>query len=212
MKDEDVIIGIKKILVEAKAKGLTEKDLQTYLLEQGYLPADKKTDGVSLDEPSAYTRSLSLLNSLIFKWYPIFFAFCLFLYPLYKLGTGSPCLVNEVSPFGEIVTPLVDCSICEGVTGAPRFSNISQDEFVKNYAYNGKPILVEGAVLHWSAIKVFSYEYFKNLYLSAPSSLEEDGNRGQFFSYSSNVHDLHHLFSLPDEVASMSAEKWYIGW
>ena len=211
--DEKVVVQkLKKIFENAKAKGLTETELKSFLHENGCLPADKKTDDVNLEGPSVYQRSCSLLNTLIFKVYPIIFLLCLSVYPLYKLAVGSPCLVNEVSPFGEILTPLVSCKMCEGVTGAPRLTNLSKEDFVRNYAYNGRPILVEGAVLHWSAIKVFSYEYFKDLYLSAPASLEEDKNSGQFFSYSSSIEDLEHLFSLPDEVASMATEKWYIGW
>ncbi len=212
MKNENVIRGLRKILDKARKKGLTDNDLNIYLEDKGYLPADKKTDDTLEESCDCNTKQFILLNTLLFKWYPIILVLCISLYPLHKLAVWSPCLANEVFPLTEAVAPLVDCSICEGVTGAPRLSNLSQEEFVKNYAYNGKPILVEGAVLHWSAIKVFSYEYFKNLYLSAPSSLDEDTSSGQFFSYNSNVEDLHHLFSLPDDVASMSKEKWYIGW
>jgi len=212
MEEKVVVEKLKIIFENARVKGLTEKDLKSFLHENGYIPADKKTDDVNLEGPSVFERSLSLLNTLIFKVYPIIFLFCLSLYPLYKLAVGSPCLVNEVTPFGEILTPLVNCKMCEGVTGAPRLRNLSQEDFIRNYAYTSRPILVEGAVLHWSAIEVFSYEYFKDLYLSAPASLDEDKSSGQFFSYSSSIEDLEHLFSLPDEMASMAAEKWYIGW
>ena len=212
MEERDVIERIKKILADAKARGLTKKELNTFLRDNGYLPADKKTDEVVVEGSSVYNKSFSMLNKLIFKVYPVLFLISLFLYPLFKFVSGSPCLISEFSPFGEVTIPFIDCNVCVGVTGAPRLSNLSQEDFVKNYAYTGKPILVEGAVLNWSAIEVFSYDFFKSLYLSVPSSLEEDSNTGQFFSYSSNVRDLKHLFSLSDDVATMATEKWYIGW
>ena len=102
--------------------------------------------------------------------------------------------------------------VCEGVTGALRFVNLSREDFVHHHAYGAKPIVVEGAALGWSAMDVFSYDYFKSLYLQTPGSLDDDNIKGQFFSYSSNIMDLKDLFQLPAELAEMKTERWYIGW
>ena len=108
--------------------------------------------------------------------------------------------------------PKFDCNFCEGLTGAPRQTNLSQYEFVHKYAYTSRPILVVGAASDWPAMDVFSYDYFKSLYQQSPEAIESDMESGQFFSYSSNIQNLKDLFDLSSERVSMTTEKWYIGW
>ena len=202
---------------------MTDGEILDRLRENGYTEEEaertkiKKSNGAKkMDDPAEfdpYKKMCSLLNCLVFKVYPVIFLLMLPVYPGYKLLAGSRCLLSEVSPFGEAVTPIVDCSICEGVREAPRLpSNLSMDDFIRNYAYTSRPILVEGAVSNWSALGVFSYDYFKSLYMRFEEALEDDHNSGQFFAYSSNIRDLKGLFSLPSDVATMETEKWYIGW
>lgn len=214
MAEAEIVAHVQKLLNTAKTRGLTDDDINTYLIDNGYstLKTDKKTDEVVPVEVDIYKKSFSLLNMLIFKVYPVIFVFCLLIYPLFGMAAMSPCLLKEVSPLGEAVQPLVNCDMCRGLDGAPRLTNLSQEDFMKYYAYSSQPILVEGAVSKWSALKVFSYDYFKDLYLSTPASLDEDDSEGQFFSYSSNIESLKHFFSIPDEVVTMQTEKWYIGW
>lgn len=206
----ETVTRIRGLLDQARSRGLTDVEVTKCLEENGYTTTSEPNEDILEDDP--YKKACSILNVLLFKVYPVIFALLLFAYPLYNLVVGSPCLLAEISPFGEAVTPVIDCAICEGVTGAPRLTNLTQDEFIRNYAYTSRPILVVGAVSEWPAIKVFSYDYFKSLYLKSPGSLEEDNDSGQFFAYSSNIRDLKDLFSLPSDVATMEAEKWYIGW
>lgn len=98
------------------------------------------------------------------------------------------------------------------MSGALRFGNLSREDFVHNHAYSAKPIVVERAADGWSAMEVFSYDYFKDLYQKTPGSLDDDNIKGQFFSYSSNIMDLKDLFQLSVEQAQMKSERWYIGW
>ena len=199
--DKKVMSRVRKVIQRARARGMSDEEIKRFFKEKGY----KKPE-----DPCR--KSCSLLNCLLFKVYPIIFAIALLAYPVFRLFAGYACLLVEVSPFGEAVTPIVDCKMCEGVTGAPRLTNLTTDEFIRNHAYTARPILVVGAVSNWSALEVFSYDYFKSLYLKSPQSLDEDNDSGQFFAYSSNIHDLKDLFSLPSEVATMETEKWYIGW
>lgn len=202
--EAEAVSRIKGLIKQAKSRGLPDREI----LEVCKSVA-KKTKA---DEFDPYQKSCSLLNCLIFKFYPLMFLTLLPVYPLFKLLSGSACLLTEVSPFGEVVTPTVDCKICEGATEAPRLSNLSRDDFIRNYAYTSRPILVVGAVSHWSALDVFSYDYFKSLYMNSQEALQEDHDSGQFFAYSSNIRDLKGLFSLPSDMATMETEKWYIGW
>ncbi len=204
MDEEEVISRVRKAIRKARSRGMTDDQILALTKEKGYVMDDHH------EETSR--RMCSMLSCLVFKVYPILFLLLLSAYPLFRLLGGYACLLTEVSPFGEAVTPVVDCVICEGVTSAPRLTNLSMDDFIRNYAYTSRPILVEGAVSNWSAVKVFSYDYFKYLYLQLPDSLDEDNDRGQFFAYGSNIGDLKELFSLPSEAAAMETEKWYIGW
>jgi len=61
-------------------------------------------------------------------------------------------------------------------------------------------------------MEVFSYNYFKDLYQQSPEAIDSDTEKGQFFSYSSNIRNLKELFELSSEGVSMATEKWYIGW
>ena len=216
------VAALKEIFKAAEEAGLSTEDINIYLKGKGYLKTkdkpsslrtDKKSDEIILAEVDVYKKGYSLLSTLIFKVYPVFFFLSLFMFPIFKMVTMSTCLLSDLMPFGDVVAaPFINCDMCRGLLGAPRLSNLSKDDFIRNYAYTGRPILVEGAALNWSAVQTFSYDYFKSLYLSVPSSLDEDFSTPQFFSYSSNIKDLRDLFSLPNEVASMETEKWYIGW
>lgn len=214
-KKAELVAQIRELLKTAKTRGLTDENIAVYLRGKGQpftFTTDKKTDKVVPVEVDVYQRSWSLLNTLIFKIYPILFISSLFIYPLFKMVTMSTCLVSGVSPIGEVVSPILDCDMCRGVNEAPRLSDLGKEDFIRNYAYTGKPLLVEGAVSNWSALHVFSYDYFKSIYDSSPSSLDEDDSNGQFFSYSSSIYNLKHFFSLPRDMVSMKTEKWYIGW
>ncbi|XP_064407010.1 uncharacterized protein LOC135351832 isoform X3 [Halichondria panicea] len=200
--DSQLYTDLKGILENARSAGISETEIQGCLEKEGLLPSPAQI----------MQKAWRILDILTFKVYPLLFLLSLLAYPTFKAFTGSPCLVSEVFPLAEAVTPFVDCKICKGVTHAPRLSNLSQEDFIRNYAYQSKPILVVGAASDWPALDLFSYDYFKDLYLSRPAALEGDNEQGQFFAYSSSINDLSDLFALPSEVASMSKEKWYIGW
>lgn len=216
--EAEAVSRVRDIVKQARSSGLTDTEIVDCFQENGYSREHvsaspmKKGKGESAEDFNPWKKSCTILNFMLFKLYPVLFISLLPVYPAFKMFTGSACLLTELSPFGEVVTPMADCVICEGVTEAPRLFNLSKDDFIRNYAYTSKPILVVGAVSHWSALEVFSYDYFKSIYMNSQESLEEDHNSGQFFAYSSNIRDLKDLFSLPSDMATMETEKWYIGW
>lgn len=162
-----------------------------------------------------YPARCSLQNLISFTFFKVIPAlFCVFLlhFPLLQLFTGSTCVLSPPLMLTEIMHPLVNCSMCQGVTEAPRFVNLTRKEFALHHAHSSRPIVVVGAALDWPAMQVFSYDYFRGLYYSFPESLDADTSKGQFFSYSSNIHDLKELFELTSERAAMITERWYIGW
>ncbi len=201
-----VLTELTAILESAKSAGLSESDIKDCLEKEGLVPTSQP------DYALFIKKGWWLMELLIFKVYPLLFLAALLAYPGYQMYAGSPCLLSEVFPLAEAIIPFVDCKICKGVTQAPRLTNLSQEQFMHDYAYQSRPLLVVGAARDWPALELFSYDYFKELYLSKPGSLEGENAEGQFFAYSSSINDLADLFALPSEVASMSKEKWYIGW
>ena len=202
---EETIARLCEVLESARSSGLSENDVKTCLETEQFLGS-----------PHRHKKQLKWRLLSIHCWFfnilPVVFFLSLLYFPLSELLSDSPCLIYQPLPFSEFLQPIADCSVCEGIVEAPRIVNLSREEFVRKYAYSSRPIVVAGAALEWSAIEVFSYEYFKELYHRFPEAIESDTNTGQFFFYSSNIRDLQELFELSSERASMATEKWYIGW
>ena len=174
----------------------------------------------SKDVSAGVSRSWWRSKCSIWKWFrftvlnilPVLFLAFLLYFPVVQLINESPCVLHAPMGFGEIMHPIVNCSMCKGLTEAPRLTNLSRHEFMERHAHSSRPIVVVGAASHWPAIDIFSYDYFKGLYQSHPDGIETDMNTGQFFSYSSNIKNLKELFELSSESAAMETERWYIGW
>ena len=133
-------------------------------------------------------------------------------FPLVKFLSGASCLLPAPVLLRDMIQPLTNCSVCQGVTEAPRLLNLTPKDFALHHAYSSRPIVVAEAALHWPAMHVFSYEYFQSLYYRYPDAIGADTSKGQFFSYSSNIRNLKELFELPSEKVAMTTERWYIGW
>lgn len=50
------------------------------------------------------------------------------------------------------------------ITPIDRRSNLSIEEFKKEYVRTGKPVVLEGAAAEWGSVKHWSFDYFKNLH------------------------------------------------
>lgn len=108
----------------------------------------------------------------------IAFGFAAFL--CYKMWlSDDKCLISLPDSLSHAFRPPVDCNFCRNVTQIDRISNISPDEFEEYYAYNAKPVVVTDATLNWTALDVFDFWYFKDVY----ESLQSDGEKMncQFF-------------------------------
>ena len=145
----------------------------------------------------------------LFYMLPILSVLSVIGYGAWNYYQDYPCYYFVPEPLHEILGPLADCDFCKGVNHAPRLSNLSRVEFIQKYGFSGQPIIVTDATSTWKASSVFSYDFFKQLYLSRPGSLENDTEFGQFFRYSSNVRNLQELFNMSEDSAG---ERWYIGW
>ena len=125
----------------------------------------------------------------------------------------SICAFPAPVLLAEMIHPLVNCSNCLDINEAPRLGDLTRKEFALNHAHNLRPVVVVGGALHWPAMQVFSYDYLRSLYSRLyPEAITDMTSKGQFFSYSSNIHNLKDLFELTGESAATAADRWYVGW
>lgn len=138
-------------------------------------------------------------------------------YFLYNHFTESweeePCLVNVNEIFGEMTRKLADCSLmCEGLTEIAQVSNLSKEEFVSEYAYSGRPVVVIDAASNWSALTTFNFTYFQRIHKKDKDVYQINEDECQFFPYKTEFATLEEAFEMPKERAEWKAEPWYIGW
>jgi hypothetical protein len=133
---------------------------------------------------------------------------------------ADECLVSTDSQLADLFRPPVECArLCHGVTDVERV-NISQLDFKRfetQFAYTGRPIVVSGATVNWSAPQTFSFNYFRSLYTddSPAMSLSDDNDNCQYFAWgASEFNNLREVFQMDADRAAMKngTKPWYFGW
>lgn len=97
----------------------------------------------------------------------------------HKLFSSEKCLISMPDSASLAFRSPENCEFCRNVDKIERVSNLSPAEFERNFAYNGKPVIVLDATANWTAIDVFSYYYFKDLHQMTHFTSEE--SNCQFF-------------------------------
>lgn len=132
---------------------------------------------------------------------------------LMDLWKDDLCLLNVNEIFNEVARKPTNCSLmCEGQQEVPRLSGLTKQTFIENHAYNGRPLVVTDAAKNWSALEVFNFSFFKQLYESNNGSYEVNEEECQFFPYKTNFSSLREAFSMSKERAELKTEPWYFGW
>lgn len=190
-------------LAEAKEDGVSDVVIRKILeSELSSLPKYRKTR-CSIGR---------IAHVLIFYLLPLLTFLSIIGYGAWNYYQEYPCYYFVPEPLLELLGPLADCNFCKDIDHAPRLTNLSQIEFIHKYGFSGQPVIITDATSSWKASSVFSYDFFKQLYLSRPESLDNDKQHGQFFQYSSNIRNLNELFNMSEDSAKFKSEKWYIGW
>ncbi|XP_054762668.2 uncharacterized protein LOC129269223 [Lytechinus pictus] len=126
--------------------------------------------------------------------------------------TANPCLWEANVLFMEISRPVEKCDFCDGLTSFPTYQDISRDEFLDRHAYTNRPALIlEGGTTNWTALDVFSYKFFQNLYQDNERALEAQEDC-QFFPYKSGIESFQEFLNMSDDKADLKEEQWYVGW
>ncbi|RUS88318.1 hypothetical protein EGW08_003889, partial [Elysia chlorotica] len=196
-------------------------------LQQHQLSKLKFVIGIKKSRWAKVKRRLLLVALLVIAFMATLWIICLLEWPLTKRqmaetvwrlrGWGTKesqaerCLVRASSKVQNLARPPIDCGFCEGVSAVLEVANVSQVDFSENFAYSGQPVVVSDGCSSWSAVDVFSFEFFRDLY-----GTRGHGGRAscQFFPYKTEFRELSEVFEM-DENRVLQKEgypPWYIGW
>ena len=118
------------------------------------------------------------------------------------------CLIHdfamEVGEDGEDCRNLINCEMCLNVTEIdiiPAYE-MTRELFSKKYDSTGRPVLIKNATSHWQALKLFNFEFFRDLYhnLNSPVLINEDPDC-EFLSWDFDFNNLQEAFN-------MSIKRW----
>ena len=186
----------------ARDNGLTEEDIRAVAIRL-------------CGESRSLSRSLLLaryVHALLYRVMPIILLSTVLLAILLGVLKSDPCLLHQPLPLDDFAAPVSRCSHCHNTSNVMVLESVTTEEFMEKYAFSRRPVLVKGAASGWPALGLFSYSYFKELYLNRPEAIAHDVETGQFFPYSSGIKHLKDFLALSDDTAALKTDKWYIGW
>ncbi|XP_071504591.1 uncharacterized protein [Diadema antillarum] len=131
---------------------------------------------------------------------------------LFDDGRQMKCLVDLNEFAMEVTRPVSSCEMCEGLLTFPTYQDITREEFLEKHAYTARPALVlEGGTKDWTALDVFSFHFFRDLYRNTENALDSQENC-QFFPYITNFDSFEHFLNMSEERAALKGDPWYVGW
>ena len=132
--------------------------------------------------------------------------------------------------------PIESCEMCSNLNEIQRVENISKEDFLNDYAYTGVPVVITGAISNWTALKVFNFNFLKDLYtkreekptknspnmntmenvfnsiVSTREEVTQEKDVCQFFPYKTKFRDLSEVFKLQMSDENEWPHPWYVGW
>ena len=198
---------------------LSKDDFITFLnsmdpKSKSYLQLKRKYQHESLAFKK--TQLFSSIKKFILTMFAITLAYFAYNYEFNYILLNDHCLVATPEFVQDVFRPsIADCSFCK-INNIPDTHNLTEDEFYKNYAYTGFPLLVTDGMKNWKT-ELFNYENLKTLYKPHLDQIEKEEEKGncQFLHWrTEDVTSLKELFSLSKERASFAAgsSPWYVGW
>uniref|UniRef100_A0A182IS25 Cupin-like domain-containing protein n=1 Tax=Anopheles atroparvus TaxID=41427 RepID=A0A182IS25_ANOAO len=130
------------------------------------------------------------------------------------LFANEDCILTMPSQLQKAFRPPESCGFCREIsTGTvPRLANISPEEFSRQYAYRGGPVIVTDATTNWTAPDRFDYWFFQRLYDTHGRGPRAE--RCQFFPYATGFRNILEALDLPPARVRYEpgTEPWYFGW
>lgn len=215
----DIDEEFRKLFLKFKKKGLTAKDFQkSEILRDIDLKGSYK---------ELFLKYVLIILFVIIAIYLAVLINCLLSWPIsnetlvrtwfrwYDSDVESEmCSVYMPEFVSDIFRPPVDCSFCKDLKEVKTLYNISQEEFEQLYAYSGVPVVIGDGTANWTAPKVFSFEFFKDLYKNGSVALHRQLQNCQFFPYQTEFEHLGEVLHMSKERALMmdGSKPWYVGW
>ncbi|CAG9856104.1 unnamed protein product [Phyllotreta striolata] len=126
---------------------------------------------------------------------------------------GVRCIVPNNYFIWEATRPISDCNFCVNVSKPVVLPNSTRELF-SPYSYGSQPIVIKGAFLHWPAMRIFSLEYFQDLYNRTDGSIRSVDEECQFLHFKSDFISLKDVLSMSKErsLNDPKEKSWYVGW
>lgn len=211
-KHEELVKKYTRLVTAANNRGLQLSKLRTILSFRN-IQKDVTETGV--------LKKCYLSKRVIFQF--IFFVGVISSFSIYYYRftlkeifeiSSTKCLVDNNAFITELARPLTKCGICRNLDSVPIEHDINAVDFRRKYAYSSVPVLIKDATNEWSAMSVFSYQFFKDLYTGTEGALHYVEEECQFFPYNTDFKTLKDVFNMSGERAKFKDGEtpWYIGW
>lgn len=130
----------------------------------------------------------------------------------YDLFTDDTCALLMPNSITKVLRHPESCDFCRNVHKVSRVENISPDEFEYKFAYDARPVIITDAMKNWTAMSIFDFWYFKDIYENVRKNKKKWNC--QFFPYKTDVKSLHEALSIPKERVNYEpgTKPWYFGW
>ncbi|XP_055372169.1 uncharacterized protein LOC129606090 [Condylostylus longicornis] len=122
------------------------------------------------------------------------------------------CFLEMPSDLNKIFRPPENCNFCRNVKNIERISGISPEEFEEKFAYTARPVIITDATRNWTALDVFHFYYFKEVYTNA--FRKQKKINCQFFPYKTEFRSLIEALNMPHNRINFEpgTKPWYFGW
>lgn len=155
-----------------------------------------------------------VFSSRKLKWFLVLLSAYFILFHLmgFRVQT-TQCAISFPDTLAKIFRPPVDCGFCRDVNNFDVRESLSPEEFELKYAHTGRPVKVSDGAVNWTAVDVFDYWYFKEIYDDFQSGVDEFNC--QFFPYKSGFKEIFDAFRMPDSRVNQQNKNerpWYFGW
>ncbi|KAI8046352.1 uncharacterized protein LOC128252962 [Drosophila gunungcola] len=130
----------------------------------------------------------------------------------YEEMQGKNCALSLPRPLRYALRPPESCDFCANIKQVPRLQNISPQEFEKKFAYNAAPVIVSDATKNWTAVSLFNYWYFRDVYARAKQ--KQHIKDCQFLPYKTGFSDIYDALNMPKDRVELKLgeQPWYFGW
>ncbi|EDV48717.2 uncharacterized protein LOC6552318 [Drosophila erecta] len=157
----------------------------------------------------------SLLSEKWIKWIKMVLLGILILLVVkyyYEQMQGKNCALSLPRNLRYAFRPPENCNFCSNIRNVPRLQNLSPQEFEEKFAYSAAPVIISDATKNWTAVSLFNYWYFRDVYTKAKQ--KQHIRECQFLPYTTGFFDIYDALDMPEDRVELKPgeQPWYFGW